>query len=149
KLQMLRTAPQPAGWRLGPMLAGGLTLRHYAAFSICQSLAALKRRIAEETPELNRFGIHVMAAQNGLGEVVLGDSHEYDDDISPFDKVCIDDFILRELQRMIELPHWTIHERWHGQYVSIPDTAQFVRQPEPNVQVVISSGGAGMTLSFG
>ncbi|MCA9233947.1 MAG: TIGR03364 family FAD-dependent oxidoreductase [Planctomycetales bacterium] len=149
KLQMLRTAPQPAGWRLGPMLAGGLTLRHYAAFGICRTLSALKERIEAETPELNRFGIHVMASQNGLGEVILGDSHEYHDDASPFDKAEIDELMLRELRKMIELPDWTIRERWHGVYVKAPDTIQLDAQPEPGVRVAIASGGAGMTMSFG
>ncbi len=149
KLQMMRTAPQPGGWTLGPMLAGGLTLRHYEAFGICKTLAALKQRVAAETPELDRFGIHVMASQNGLGEVILGDSHEYDGEISPFDKAEIDDLMLRELRRMIDLPDWTIRERWHGIYVKAPNTIEVVAEPEPNVHIMIASGGCGMTMSFG
>lgn len=149
KLQMMRTVPQPSDWTLGPMLAGGLTLRHYAAFAVCKSLAALKQRIAAETPELNQYGIHVMASQNGRGEVILGDSHEYADDISPFDKAAIDELMLRELRRMIDLPDWTIAERWHGIYPVAPDTVQFVAEAEYSVQIAIASGGCGMTMSFG
>jgi len=149
KLQMMRTPVQPRGWTLGPMLAGGLTLRHYEAFANCPSLPALKARIAAETPELDKYGIHVMASQNGLGEVVLGDSHEYDDEITPFDKREIDELMLRELRKLIDLPDWTIEERWHGIYPKAPGLIQYECQPEPNVEVVIASGGCGMTMSFG
>ena len=50
---------------------------------------------------------------------------------------------------MIDLPDWTIDERWHGVYVQAPDAVQFVAEPEPDVHLAIASGGCGMTMSFG
>lgn len=149
KLQMLRTVPQPGGWDLGPMVAGGLTLRHYHAFRVCQTLANLERRIEEESPELNRYGIHVMASQNGRGEVILGDSHEYDEQVTPFDKALIDELVFREIRRIADLPDWTIQERWHGIYPVTPGGIEYVAEPEPDVHLAIASGGCGMTMSFG
>src|SRR5262249_18183657 len=86
KLQMMRTCPQPNHWNLGPALAAGLSLRFYTSFGICASLPRLATRIATELPEYEEFGIHVMASQMPSGEVTIGDSHEYGDAISIFDK---------------------------------------------------------------
>ncbi|MEQ8848034.1 TIGR03364 family FAD-dependent oxidoreductase [Botrimarina sp.] len=150
KLQMMRTAPQAGGWRIGPMVASGLTLRHYENFAICPSLEALRQRIGDESPELDRHGIHVMAAQNGLGEVVLGDSHEYGESVTPFDSEEITRLMLRELKRLIDLPDWELAARWHGVYAVQPRPGvQFTFSPVDGVTVAVATGGCGMTMSFG
>jgi FAD dependent oxidoreductase TIGR03364 len=149
KLQMMKTPPQPDGWRLGPHLAGGLTLCHYKSFEVCDTLAAVKARLSATMPEYVKFGIHVMAAQNDRGEVVIGDSHEYDADICPFDKPEIDDLILKFLRVLADLPDRTIAARWHGVYAKHPTKPFVALEPQPGCVLAVAPGGAGMTLSFG
>lgn len=149
KLQMMRTAPQPPGWTLGPALAAGLTLRFYPSFRICPSLEKLRRRIAAEMPEYDRWGIHVMASQTQAGEVTIGDSHEYGLDVDPFDKTEIDELVLRYLRSFLPLPVPVIAQRWNGIYAKHPDLPWFCAMPAAGVRVVTAPGGAGMTLSFG
>jgi FAD dependent oxidoreductase TIGR03364 len=140
KLQMMRSARLGGIARLGPMIAGGLTLRHYASF---------RQRVASERPLMDRYGIHVMASQNGKGELTIGDSHEYGAEISPFDKPEIDRLILGYLSELLDLPGLEIAERWHGTYCKHPTEPYVVLEPEPGVTLVTGVGGAGMTLSFG
>jgi FAD dependent oxidoreductase TIGR03364 len=149
KLQMMATAPQPNGWKLGPHLAGGLTLGHYKSFEVCPGLAKVKARIAERYPLHVKYGIHVMASQNQLGEVVIGDSHEYGDAITPFDKEVIDRLILDYLAKMMKLPNLEIARRWHGIYAKHPSKVQFVAEPQKGCTIFASPGGAGITLAFG
>jgi FAD dependent oxidoreductase TIGR03364 len=149
KLQMMRTAPQPDAWQLGPSLASGLTLRFYKAFSICSTLGALRARIAAEKPEYDRWAIHLLVAQTADGAITLGDSHEYGLESDIFNKCLVDDLILREAATFLRLPSWAIAERWHGVYSLHPQQPFFESEPAPGVRIVTAPGGSGLTLSFG
>jgi FAD dependent oxidoreductase TIGR03364 len=149
KLQMMRSQGYGDRFRLGVMLAAGLTLRHYRSFADCPTLPALARRLDAELPEYGRYGIHVMAAQHAGGEVVIGDSHEYGADIDPFDKPHLDQLILSYLRSFVTLPDLEIAARWHGVYAKHPTDLYVSADIGPGALAVTGLGGAGMTLSFG
>ena len=149
KLQMLRTEPQRVGYKLGPTLCGGLTLRHYASFEQCNSLDALKKRVSSETPEFDDWGIHVMVSQNELNELIIGDSHEYGQTFDPFDKKEINDLIIDYMNSFLKVDKLLIKETWHGVYAKNPGKTEFVAEPEEGVKIMTGFGGAGMTFSFG
>ena len=149
KLQMLRTEPQPAGWQLGPALAAGLTLRFYPTFNVCESLPALRARIAAETPEYDRWGIHGLVSQTASGELTLGDSHEYGLAVDIFNREEVDDLMLRYIRGFLVAPSFRIAQRWYGVYAKHPTEPYLVLEPEPGVRILTSPGGSGMTLSFG
>jgi FAD dependent oxidoreductase TIGR03364 len=148
KLQMMRTLPLKAGFQLGPHLASGLTLRHYEAFRQCPSLVALRQRIASQQPMLDRFGIHVMASQSRDGEIVLGDSHLYDDEIEPFELEEIDRLILEECQKVFDFPEWAVQQRWSGIYAKHPTQAWFHQKLDHGVEILNGFGGSGMSMSL-
>jgi D-hydroxyproline dehydrogenase subunit beta len=149
KLQMLRTSPQPGAWQLGPALAAGLTLRFYPSFQVCPSLPALKHRIAAETPEYDRWGIHGLVSQLSSGELTLGDSHEYGLSVDIFNKEEIDHLMIRYIKSFLNAPDLSISQRWFGVYAKHPDQPYLSLEPAAGVRIVTSPGGSGMTLSFG
>ncbi|MGH8080756.1 MAG: TIGR03364 family FAD-dependent oxidoreductase [Lysobacter sp.] len=152
KLQMLRLAPQPGGFRLGSALCGGLSLVHYAGFQQAADVAPLRARYQAQFGDLIELGIHVMAAQNGRGEITVGDSHAYAHTHDPFDEHTINSKVLDYLSRFLRLPDPRVIQTWHGIYPKLTDgSSEFVAEPAPGVTVVnaIGGGGLGMTLSFG
>jgi FAD dependent oxidoreductase TIGR03364 len=149
KLQMMRTVPQPAGWKLGPSLAFGLTFKHYPTFQTCASLEMLKERIARESPELEKWGIHVMVSQNASGELTIGDSHEYGLAVNVFDRPEVNRLILDYARGYLQVPTLEIGEQWHGVYAKHPDHAYLRFRPADGVCVVTVTSGIGMTMSFG
>lgn len=150
KLQMLRLAAQPDGWRIGPSLCGGLSLTHYKGFEAAPSLPQLKQHFQQTMPEYGKWGIHVMVSQNGEGELTVGDSHEYGPVHDPFDKEFINQMILDYLKTFARLKNWQLLQTWNGIYPkSTKGATEFVHQPEEGVTIINGLSGAGMTLSFG
>jgi FAD dependent oxidoreductase TIGR03364 len=150
KLQMMRLVAQPADWRIGPALCGGLSLIHYNSFKAAPSLPALRQRYAAEMGDYLQWGIHVMVAQNGRGELTVGDSHEYGLTHDPFDKEIINRKILEYLRKFASFRDWSVAETWNGVYAKLTDgEADLFFSPEPYVYIINGVGGAGMTLSFG
>jgi FAD dependent oxidoreductase TIGR03364 len=149
KLQMLRTEQQPNGWHLGPALAAGLTLRFYSSFGVCRTLAALKERIANETPQYDRWGIHGLVSQTSCGQLTLGDSHQYGLSVDIFNREEIDALMLHYISGFLNAPVMRIAQRWYGVYAKHPERPYLSLDAAPDVRIVTSPGGAGMTLSFG
>ena len=131
-------------------LAAGASLRHYSSFAHCPSLPNLKARFAEKHPEFDRFGIHVMASQNPAGELAIGDSHVYGDDIDPFNSEEIDRAILEYFDSFLRPPDRRILQKWAGFYAKseIPPS-ELIRAPSGNVRLILPPGGTGMTHAFG
>ena len=94
-----------------------------------------------------------MAAQNGLGEITIGDSHEYGHTYEPFDESAINHKIVDYLRSVLDLPSWNVKQSWHGSYAKLTDgkRSELVVEAEPGVTIVngVGGGGLGMTLSFG
>lgn len=150
KLQMMRLVAQPEDWRIGPALCGGLSLIHYNSFKAAASLPALRQRYSDEMADYLQWGIHVMIAQNGRGQLTVGDSHEYGLTHDPFDKELINRKILDYLRTFASVKDWTVAETWNGIYAKLTDgEADLFFSPEPYVYIINGVGGAGMTLSFG
>src|SRR5882724_525890 len=150
KLQMMRLAPQPGDWRIGPSLCGGLSLIHYNSFTAAPSLPQLKQRYTEEMSDYLEWGIHVMVCQNEKGELTVGDSHEYGLTHDPFDREFINKMVLDYLRSFARFKDWSVSSTWNGVYAKLTDgEPELFFSPEPYVYVINAVGGAGMTLSFG
>jgi glycine/D-amino acid oxidase-like deaminating enzyme len=91
-----------------------------------------------------------MVSQNGLGELTLGDSHEYGLDLSPFDRQDINELIFDLLKTFAQFKDCRIESTWHGIYPKMTNGAtEFIHQLSEDICIVNGLGGAGMTLSFG
>lgn len=150
KLQMLQTKPQK-NYKLDGSILTGLTIRRYESFEECPSYNAIK---AQENPNSleKKYGVHILFKQALDGSVIIGDSHEYasakHSDQLGFDlNMDIDTFMIKEAKKIINLPTYTIQNRWAGFYSQCKTTDIFERKISNNVHIVTGIGGKGMTAS--
>jgi FAD dependent oxidoreductase TIGR03364 len=147
KLQMLRLAPQPSGWRLPCAVMGDLSFVRYGGFSDCSAAAALQARLAREAADRLAAGVHVLLVQSADGSLVVGDSHDYSDTPDPFAPAAIERMILDEALRLIDIPDTRVIERWTGVYPSAQSPV-IIESPHRDVRVVVIASGTGMSTAF-
>jgi FAD dependent oxidoreductase TIGR03364 len=151
KLQMLATYPLPQVALPGSVLTG-LSIRRYAAFKACSSF---KELLAEPVADdLQRWGIHILFKQAVDGSIIIGDTHEYADlanaDELDFNNADhLNQLMLNEVRRIVDLPDWRIQRTWNGYYTQSKSQEIFQHSPDPRIHLVTGIGGKGMTSACG
>ncbi|MEA5460930.1 TIGR03364 family FAD-dependent oxidoreductase [Arcicella sp. LKC2W] len=151
KLNMMQTFPLPEV-KLNGNILSGLSIRRYDSFKSCNSYPFL------QTPEwqkpYNTWGIHILFKQAINGSIIIGDSHEYagvDENAKlPIGiDMEINELILKEAKRMLNLPNWKIQNFWAGYYAQAEDGGVFEHQINNKIFISTGIGGKGMTTGAG
>ncbi len=152
KLQMLQTKPQ-SRYQLPGNILTGWSIRRYEAFTECASFTEVK---SQEDPDSlqKKWGIHMLFKQAPDGSVIIGDSHTYADakhieDLGYDLDMDIDDFMITEAQKIIDLPTYDIQHRWYGMYSQCKTKDIFQKTIGNNIHIITGIGGKGMTGSAG
>jgi FAD dependent oxidoreductase TIGR03364 len=152
KLQMMQTKPQQ-DYKLDGSILTGLSIRRYEAFHECPSFKAIKTKENLDSLE-KKWGVHILFKQAADGSVILGDSHHYADaknkDDLGFDlDMDIDNFMIQEAKKIINLPNYEIKNRWYGMYSQCKTKDIFEETIDENIHIITGIGGKGMTGSAG
>ncbi len=148
KLQMLRLRPaSPVTFRTAVM--SDLGLGRYLGYAELPEAGALKKRLDADLKAERDNGIHLIVTQSADGSLVVGDSHHYAATPDPFASDAVDDLILGEFDRVLDLPGRSTAERWLGTYASAPDRWRFTDRPSDSVRIVVVTAGCGASTAFG
>jgi FAD dependent oxidoreductase TIGR03364 len=144
RLQMLRARPLLT-LNLQHALLTGLSCVHYGAFADLPEAAAVQAQILRETPHLHENGIHLLISPTPYGELIIGDSHHYGRDLSPFNAEQVDNWMIELAEQTLDCRIQVI-ERWQGVYGARgPGPFSFLR-PQPGVSVALMHSGVGMSV---
>ena len=147
-LQMLKVEPGAPGLRLPEAVMSDLSLVRYLGYATLPATAALRVRLQAEQAAHLEHGVHLIAAQDADGALVVGDSHHYGWSPSPFSRQAVDELILGELRAVLNLPGARVVERWVGVHASLPGTLMVRDAPAPGVRLVIVTSGTGASTAF-
>ena len=144
RLQMLRARPQ-INLNLQHALLTGLSGVHYGAFSDLPEAAAVRAEILRDAPHLHENGIHLLISPTPYGELIIGDSHHYGRDPSPFNAEQVDDWMIDLAEQTLGCKVQVV-ERWQGVYGSRgPGPFSFLR-PADGLSVALMHTGVGMSV---
>ena len=144
QLQMLRARPK-VELNLQHALLTGLSCVHYGAFADLPEAAPVQAQILRDTPHLHEHGIHLLISPTPHGELIIGDSHHYGSDPSPFNAEQVDNWMIELAEQTLGCQIQVV-ERWQGVYGSRgPGPFSFLRATE-GVSVALMHTGVGMSV---
>ncbi|WP_434709145.1 TIGR03364 family FAD-dependent oxidoreductase [Pseudomonas sp. R1-1] len=144
RLQMLRAKPQTQ-LNLQHALLTGLSCVHYGAFAGLPEATEVQAQILREQPHLHDNGIHLLISPTPYGELIIGDSHHYSSDPSPFNAEQVDNWMLELAEQTLGCKVQVV-ERWQGVYGARgPGPFSFLR-PAPGLSVALMHTGVGMSV---
>ncbi|CAM2981039.1 TIGR03364 family FAD-dependent oxidoreductase [Flavobacterium frigoris] len=152
KLQMMQTKPQK-NYTLNGSVLSGLSIRRYESFYECPSFKTIKSKEEKNTLE-KKWSVHILFKQATDGSIILGDSHQYadaqnTDDLGANLDMDIDNFMIQEAKKIINLPNYEIQNRWFGIYSQCKTKDIFEHTIGKNIHIITGIGGKGMTGSAG
>jgi FAD dependent oxidoreductase TIGR03364 len=146
-LQMLRVQPATPT-PFGAAVMTDLSLARYEGYSGLPESEPLRQRLEREQTEELEAGVHLIAVQSADGSLVVGDSHAYGDTALPFARESVDDLILRELDKVVDLPGRQVVQRWTGSYATRTGEVVFFDRPSDALRILIVTGGTGASTAF-
>ena len=143
-LQMLRARPK-VDLNLQHALLTGLSCVHYGAFADLPEAAPVQAQILRDVPHLHENGIHLLISPTPYGELIIGDSHHYGSDPSPFNAEQVDNWMIELAEQTLGCQIQVV-ERWQGVYGSRgPGPFSFLRAAD-GVRVALMHTGVGMSV---
>ncbi|POA30535.1 MULTISPECIES: TIGR03364 family FAD-dependent oxidoreductase [unclassified Pseudomonas] len=144
RLQMLRARPQ-INLNLQHALLTGLSCVHYGAFADLPEAAAVQAQILREVPHLHEHGIHLLISPTPHGELIIGDSHDYGSDPSPFNAEQVDNWLIELAEQTLGCKVQVV-ERWQGVYGARGAQPFSFLQAAPGVHAALMHTGVGMSV---
>ncbi|MDH4583201.1 TIGR03364 family FAD-dependent oxidoreductase [Pseudomonas sp. BN415] len=144
RLQMLRVRPEH-DFGLNQAVLTGLSCVHYGAFADLPEAEAIREQIRSQQPELEEHGIHLLVSPTPYGELIVGDSHHYGVDASPFNAEAVDDIMLALAEHTLGT-RLTVVERWQGVYGARGPGPFSVLKAASGVTAVLMHSGVGMSI---
>ncbi|WP_040262432.1 TIGR03364 family FAD-dependent oxidoreductase [Pseudomonas massiliensis] len=145
-LQMLRARPRhPLDLRHA--LLTGLSCVHYGAYADLPEAEAIRQAIRRDQPALEAHGIHLLISPTPHGDLIIGDSHAYGSDASPFNAEAVDRLLL-ELAEHTLGGELEVVERWQGVYGCRGPGPFSVTHVGDGISAVLMHTGLGMSVGL-
>lgn len=144
RLQMLRARPE-SNLNLQHSVLTGLSCVHYGAFSDLPEAAAIREEIQRDNPHLEKHGIHLLVSPTPYGELIIGDSHDYGTDASPFNAEQVDQWMLELAENTLGCKIQIV-ERWQGVYGAKGPNPFSRLDIAPGLSATLMHSGVGMSV---